>query len=203
MKTATNHPKSLCKRDGKGASSACHWRNWKASESAIRPPRPSPTGITGAPTDIVSNSLADFAVNGCKDPPCCQLRSKGFSVFNSGRHCPRKFRFAPSASSVRPVLGSWLLHTRRRLLNLLHPPTGPGLKTSGSTKRSFFRTRFLFAIITGRVSRSTVCISCRSRRDKDRCVRLESATRHRRRPGHNGRNLGKLECTHRKTDCGT
>src|SRR5271165_3951732 len=73
MKTATNHPKSLCKRDGKGASSACHWRNWKASESAIRPPRPSPTGITGAPTDIVSNSLADFAVNGCKDPPCCQL----------------------------------------------------------------------------------------------------------------------------------
>src|SRR5271157_2168079 len=145
MKTGMNRPKSLCKRDGKDASSACHWRNWKASESAIRPPRPSPTGITGAPTDIVSNSLADFAVNGCKDPPCCQLRSKGFSVFNSGRHCPRKFRFAPSASSVRPVLGSWLLHTRRRLLNLPHPPTGPGLKTSGSTKRSFFRTRFLFA----------------------------------------------------------
>src|SRR5271165_478062 len=28
-----------------------------------------------------------------------------------------------------------------------HPPTVPGLKTSGSTKRSFFRTRFLSPII--------------------------------------------------------
>ena len=45
----------FCKRDGKDAGSACHWRNWKASESAIRPPRPLPTGITGAPANIVSN----------------------------------------------------------------------------------------------------------------------------------------------------
>src|SRR5260370_6421434 len=74
MKTATNGPKSLCKQDGKGASSACHWRNWKASESAIRPPRPSPTGTTGASADIVCNRLADFAGYGCQDPPCCQLR---------------------------------------------------------------------------------------------------------------------------------
>src|SRR5258708_17337589 len=61
MKSGMNRPKSLSKRDGKDASSACHWRNWKASKSAITPPRPSPTGVTGARAGIVSNRLADFA----------------------------------------------------------------------------------------------------------------------------------------------
>src|ERR1700730_3289307 len=89
-----------------------------ALESAIRPPRPSPTGIIGAPTGIVSNRLADFAVNGFQDPPCCHLRSKGFRFSRAVAIALGKFRFAPSASSVWPVLGSWLLHTRRRLLNL-------------------------------------------------------------------------------------
>ena len=55
MKTAPNLPKSLCWRDGKGESSACRWRNWKGSKSAIAPPRPSPIGITGAGAGIVSN----------------------------------------------------------------------------------------------------------------------------------------------------
>src|SRR5271166_2108292 len=95
MKSGTNRPKSLCKRDGKDASSACHWRNWKASKSAITPPRPSPTGITGARAGIVSNRLADFAGYGCHGPPCCQLRSKDRKAFDFREQSPPpgKFRF--------------------------------------------------------------------------------------------------------------
>jgi len=121
---------------------------------------------------IVSKRLADFAVNVFQDPPCCHLRSKGFRFSRAVAIARGKFRFAQSASSVWPVLGSWLLHTRRRLLNLPHPPTVPGLKTSGSTKRSFFRTRFLSPILTRWLFRSSVCISCPNRSHKDRCVRF-------------------------------
>src|SRR5271165_3498104 len=139
MKTVTNHPKSLCKRDGKDASSACHWRNGKASESAMTPPGPSPTGITGARAGTVSNRLADFAGYGCQGPPCCQLRSKGFR-FSRAVATAGQVPVCLSASSVRPVLGSWLPPARWRPLQSPHPiqpqrePRDPGQITPPKLK---------------------------------------------------------------------
>src|ERR1700682_2825527 len=52
----------------------------------------------------------------------------------------------------------------------ISPPFN-GAWPEGSTKRSFFRTRFLSPIITGWLYRSSVCISCPNRSHKDRCVR--------------------------------
>ena len=125
MKTATNRTKSLCKRDGKDASSACHWRNWKASESAIRPPRPSPTGIAGAPTGIVSNHLADFAVNGFQDPlSLLPSQIERLSAFESSRHCPWQVPVCPER--IFRLASSWILASAYTPAASQSPPPSNG-----------------------------------------------------------------------------
>jgi len=94
------------------------------------------------------------------------------SVFESSRHCPWQVPVCPER--IFRLASSWILASAYTPAASQSPPPSkvPGLKTSGSTKRSFFRTRFLSPIITGWLYRSSVCISCPNRSHKDRCVRF-------------------------------
>jgi len=129
MKTGMNRPKSLSKRDGKDASSACHWRNWEASKSAITPPRPSPTGITGARAGIVSNRLADFEVMAASSD------RKAFD-FRKQSPLPGKFRFVLAHLPFGQFLDLGFRIHAGGLFNLPHPirrqrePRDPGQITA-------------------------------------------------------------------------
>ena len=92
--------------------------------------------------------------------------------FESSRHCPWQIPVCPER--IFHLASSWILASAYTPAASQSPPPSkvPGLKTSGSTKRSFFRTRFLSPIITGWLYRSSVCISCPNRSHKDRCVRF-------------------------------
>jgi hypothetical protein len=67
------------------------------------PPRPSPTGITGAPKSIVASlassfrlAIADFAINGFQDP-LAAISDRRLSAFEieSSRHCPWQVPVCP------------------------------------------------------------------------------------------------------------
>ena len=116
---------------------------------------------------LTSNRLADFAGYGCQDPPCWQLGSKRFLVFKSSRHCPRKFRFVWARLPFGQFLDLGCSIHASGFFNLPSPPPSnrAWAENIRFDKRIVFPNSF-FCLTIGRI------FSCRSRRDKDRCVRF-------------------------------
>jgi len=98
------------------------------------------------------------------------------SIFESSRHCPCQVPVAPSHLPFGQFLDlGFCIHAAAS--QSPHPPMVLGLKTSGSTKRSFSELAFFSPIITGGFT-AAVFVFLPNRSHKDRGPIFRSAWRY-------------------------